>query len=68
MQTLIKITHRVTDAQVKINDSEVYINLEGFFGKNLRACYDRVYRNVQKIKMSITLSVVENSKKNVVLV
>ena len=62
-ETLIQITDGVKDAQEKIADSGAYINPKGFHsGENLRSGYGGEYRHVQKVKMSVAVSVVENSK------
>jgi hypothetical protein len=62
-QSLIQITDGVKEAQENIKDSGAYINPEGFHaGENLRHGYNKEYRHVQKVKMSIAVNVVENSE------
>lgn len=61
-ETLVQITQGVQDAQEKIKDTGCLINPEGFHqGENLKSGYNKEYRHVQKVKMSIAVKVIENS-------
>jgi len=63
-ETLVQITNGVIEAQEIIKDTGCYINPEGFHtGEQVRSGYDKEYRHVQKVKMSIAINVIENSEK-----
>ena len=62
-QSLLEITSGVKEAQESIGNSGAYINPEGFHaGENLRHGYNKEYRHVQKVKLSIAVNVVENAE------
>lgn len=63
-ETLVQITTGVKEAQEIIKDTGCFINPEGFHsGENLRSGFDKEYRHVQKVKMSIAINVIENNEK-----
>lgn len=65
-ETLVQITTGVKEAQEIIKDTGCFINPEGFHtGENVRSGFDKEYRHVQKVKMSIAINVIENSEKKV---
>lgn len=60
-ETLVQITNGVIEAQEIIKETGCYINPEGFhISEPVRSGYDKEYRHVQKVKMSIAISVIEN--------
>lgn len=62
-ETLVQITLGIQDAQEKVKDTGCLINPKGFHqGENLRSGYNEEYRHVQKVKMSVAVSVMENSE------
>lgn len=63
-ETLVQITNGVIEAQDIIKDTGCYINPEGFHsGEQVRTGYNKEYRHVQKVKLSIAISVIENNEK-----
>lgn len=63
-ETLVQITNGVIEAQEIIKETGCYINPKGFHtGEQVRSGYDKEYRHVQKVKMSIAISVIENNEK-----
>ena len=62
-ETLIQITNGVREAQEEIKDTGAYINPEGYHrGENLQSGFNKEFRHVQKVKMSVGVNVVENSE------
>lgn len=62
-ETLVQITTGVQEAQEKVKDTGCLINPEGFHqGENLKSGYNKEYRHVQKVKMSVAVNVIENSE------
>ncbi len=62
-ETLVQITNGVVNAQELIKDTGAYINPEGrHSGENLQTGYDGQFRHIQKVKISVAVSVIENSE------
>lgn len=62
-ETLIQITNGVIEAQQTLKDTGCYINPEGYHLKEqIKPGYDKEYRHVQKIKMSISVNVIEGNE------
>ncbi len=60
-ETLVQITNGVIDAQELIKDKGAYINPEGrHSGENLESGYEGKFRHIQKVKMSVAVTVTEN--------
>ena len=61
-QTLVQITEGVAEAQKQVKDTGCLINPEGvsFDGGHIKHGYKNEYRQIQKIRMSIAVSVSEN--------
>lgn len=62
-QTLVQITNGVVEAQESIKNTGCYINPEGFHtGEQVKPGFNKEYRHVQKIKLSIAVTVEENNE------
>jgi hypothetical protein len=59
----VQITNGVIEAQERIKDTGAYINPEGHHsGENLESGYNGRFRHIQKVKMSVAVTVTENSE------
>ena len=62
-ETLVQITNGVVEAQNIINGTGCYINPEGYYkGEQVHTGYNKEYRSIQKVKMSIAINVIENNQ------
>lgn len=64
-ETLIQITNGVIEAQEFVKGTGCYINPEGFNldSSQIKSGFNKQYRSVQKIKLSIAINVLENTEK-----
>jgi hypothetical protein len=62
-ETLVQITNGVVEAQDLIKDTGCYINPEGYYENGqVRTGFDKEYRSIQKVRMSIAINVIENQQ------
>jgi hypothetical protein len=61
--TLVQITNGIIDAQNELKDTGCLINPEGFSldGGQIKQGYKNEYRSIQKVRMHISVNVLENS-------
>ena len=63
-ETLVQITNGVIEAQELIKDKGAYINPEGrHSGENVEPGFEGRFRHIQKVKMSVAVTVTENLEK-----
>jgi hypothetical protein len=62
-ETLVQITNGVVEAQNLIKDTGCYINPEGYYkGEQVQTGFNKEYRSIQKVRMSIAINVIENQQ------